>query len=626
MTGTPVGKSVNDLHGLLVFLQIDPYWAERWWKLCIFEPFNKGITKPLLDLLCKVLWRTCKRDVLDQIDIPDQKEETHWLGFSPVEEHYYRQQHIDVSRDMMTSLRRYDSYVKLSSMDRKSLSTLLLPLLRLRQACCHPQAVRGQFMSLQKSTMTMEELLDQLISKATLECEEAHRLYIASLNGLAGIDIIQEKWVEAAENYREVMRSVSEHDGKLKTDTLQKLHTVSNLAELLEAGHAGIAPTMRDTELRNEAKKLKEYYMTKYFGGVTGAKNALEPATNSVMECYSAFSNETAWYQDVIDFVEAADLEKQILKLVHEELAQFYDVVNEKEFKEIQDKYPSSRIVLYKIYEKLDDLDKKRDIVMKDMKELAESNPEQFLNAAVECHLRLSTASRKNKKKCRLCAVHDNIEIYENTLFHFVKGEIKGGKGPNRASVTAEERKTLEDAGVFMFDDQRRGTWSDSEVERLLRATLKFAKNRQGGFSGPLVEDGNNQVRLFEGLKKEFRLTRIYWRQVYDSVAGVDELNMCTMRLRLKYEDEAHTPANWFTSTTKRKAGDPDLSTRVKEKAETIYILERHEIDSQKLRLIGDKCTSQADLKRKLGQLSYLQSLKTTDYGKKVSFKYLLQI
>ena len=38
------------------------------------------------------------------------------------------------------------------------------------------------------------------------------------------------------------------------------------------------------------------------------------------------------------------------------------------------------------------------------------------------------------------------------------------------------------------------------------------------------------------------------------------------------------------------------MSARVKEKAETIYILERHELDSQKLRLIGDKCTSQAGL------------------------------
>ena len=619
VTGTPVGKSVNDLYGLLVFLQIDPYLAERWWRLCIFEPFCHGITKPLLELLCRVLWRTCKRDVLDQIDIPDQTEETHWLGFSPVEEHYYRQQHIEVSRDMITNLKRYDPTLKLSSMDRKTLSTLLQPLLRLRQACCHPQAVRGQFMSLQKSTMTMEELLEQLISKAVIDSEESHRLYIASLNGLAGIDIIEEKWLDAAENYREVLRSVTEHEGKLKTDTLQKLHTVSNLAELLEANHEGIAPTMRDSELRNEAKKLKEAYMTRYFGGVDGAKKALDPATKLVSECYGAFVNETAWYEEVISFVEAADLEKNILKLVHEELGQFYDVVNEKEYKEIQAKYPSSRIVLYKIFEKLEDFEKKREIVMAEIKELEESNPEEYLNAAVECHLRVSTASRKNKKKCKLCEVHDNIEIYENTLFHFVKGEIKGGKGPNRASVTAEERKTLEDAGVFMYDEQRRGTWSDSEVERLLRAVLKFAKNRQGGFSGPLVEDGNNQVRLFEGLKKEFRLTRIYWRQFYDNVAGVDELNMCTMRLRLKFDDEQNTPTTWFTSTAKRKQGETDLSTRVKEKVETIYILEKHEVSSQRLRLIGDKCTSHADLKKKLGQLFYLQNLKTTDYGKKVN-------
>ncbi len=32
----------------------------------------------------------------------------------------------------------------------------------------------------------MEELLDQLIKKAANETEEAHRHYIAALNGLAG--------------------------------------------------------------------------------------------------------------------------------------------------------------------------------------------------------------------------------------------------------------------------------------------------------------------------------------------------------------------------------------------------------------------------------------------------------
>ena len=39
------------------------------------------------------------------------------------------------------------------------------------------QAVRGQFVSLQKSTMTMEQLLEQMIKKVVTECEEGHRYY-----------------------------------------------------------------------------------------------------------------------------------------------------------------------------------------------------------------------------------------------------------------------------------------------------------------------------------------------------------------------------------------------------------------------------------------------------------------
>jgi len=31
------------------------------------------------------------------------------------------------------------------------------------------------------------------------------------------------------------------------------------------------------------------------------------------------------------------------MKLVHDEMSQFYDVVNEKEFKEVEAKYPNSR-------------------------------------------------------------------------------------------------------------------------------------------------------------------------------------------------------------------------------------------------------------------------------------------
>ena len=73
---------------------------------------------------------------------------------------------------------------------------------------------------------------------------------MAALNGLAGMDIIEEKFTEAVESYRTVLRWVEEHKGKIKTDSLQKLHTVTNLAEILEVGKSsGVQPTLRDDQV-----------------------------------------------------------------------------------------------------------------------------------------------------------------------------------------------------------------------------------------------------------------------------------------------------------------------------------------------------------------------------------------
>lgn len=99
-----------------------------------------------------------------------------------------------------------------------------------------------------------------------------------------------------------------------------------------------------------------------------------------------------------------------------------------------------------------------RESVTKGITNLRESPPESFLNGAVDCHLRVSAASQKNRKLCQLCLVHDEIEIYESMIFHFVKDEIRSLKGPARQTLTTDENKKLEDAGVYLLEDQRKGT------------------------------------------------------------------------------------------------------------------------------------------------------------------------
>ena len=58
--------------------------------------------------------------------------------------------------------------------------------------------------------------------------------------------------MEAVEKYREVLRSVEEHKDTLHTDSLQQLHAMYNLQEILSSKPEGVDPTLRDELLPNQ--------------------------------------------------------------------------------------------------------------------------------------------------------------------------------------------------------------------------------------------------------------------------------------------------------------------------------------------------------------------------------------
>ena len=118
-------------------------------------------------------------------------------------------------------------------------------------------------------------------------------------------------------------------------------------------------------------------------------------------------------------------------------------------------------------------------------------------------------------------------------------------------------------------------------------------------------------------------------------MAAVDELNMSTLRLRLRYDDEPVTSnrAMKRVGAAKKKNEEEDegdqeaegggdegggavegkrLANWKDDKFETIYILERFEVKSQRLKLDAEKTVSLSDFKKKHGQLMYLERLKTS--------------
>jgi SNF2 family DNA or RNA helicase len=67
VTGTPIGRSLTDLHGLFTFIREDPYTEKKWFNEILYYPYMRNDKMPLVNAVSKVLWRTAKKYVEDQV-------------------------------------------------------------------------------------------------------------------------------------------------------------------------------------------------------------------------------------------------------------------------------------------------------------------------------------------------------------------------------------------------------------------------------------------------------------------------------------------------------------------------------------------------------------------------------
>ena len=56
-----------DIYGLLLFLGVDPYCHQKWWKTLLYEPYRNGQRQALYDILAKIMWRSAKKDVVHEV-------------------------------------------------------------------------------------------------------------------------------------------------------------------------------------------------------------------------------------------------------------------------------------------------------------------------------------------------------------------------------------------------------------------------------------------------------------------------------------------------------------------------------------------------------------------------------
>eukprot|EP01128_Nolandella_sp_AFSM9_P009082 TRINITY_DN571_c0_g1_i2.p2 TRINITY_DN571_c0_g1~~TRINITY_DN571_c0_g1_i2.p2 ORF type:complete len:571 (+),score=76.08 TRINITY_DN571_c0_g1_i2:1432-3144(+) len=267
ISGTPIQKGLLDIHGICLFLGVEPHNKLVWFRKNLLFPFAdpenlKVVRTNILFLLKSLMWRNTKESV--ELALPQMSVMAHKIPFDETERYIYEQR--------LTLLRqRYDSMmVEASQKKRRPLLGSMLPaILSLRQLCCHPQLGNdtGFKPLIAKKTQTMEELLEKLIESANGKMADAQRAVMNYTSTCAALQCILENDVKALELYSEVLAKT-----EIPVDTLQKIHALTfslqswkKLAAEEVRMRAPSNPLLASAEIEKREKELtsmKEKWLT----------------------------------------------------------------------------------------------------------------------------------------------------------------------------------------------------------------------------------------------------------------------------------------------------------------------------------------------------------------------------
>jgi SNF2 family DNA or RNA helicase len=144
MTGTPMMNNIGELYSLIHFLRIKPYCHWEKFRFDFVTPLKSGHDEyrkksmKMLQALCStiMLRRTKKSDYRGKpiLKLPERTTDVEHAAFNEDEENLYK------ALETKTAV-QFNKYLKAGTVGR-SYTAILVLLLRLRQACCHPHLIK----------------------------------------------------------------------------------------------------------------------------------------------------------------------------------------------------------------------------------------------------------------------------------------------------------------------------------------------------------------------------------------------------------------------------------------------------------------------------------------------------
>eukprot|EP00250_Pteridium_aquilinum_P010690 c19568_g2_i1 orf=83-3961(+) len=595
ITGTPIQRSLDDLQGLLSFLDLQPFCDSFWWTRILKEPYEKndfGAMNFTHHYLRMFMWRSSKAHVSHELGLPSQEELLTWLTFSPIEAHFYRRQHDRCAKKTLEVMSGSITMKKPCDEDRTlthaEAAKIMHPLLSLRQACCHPQVGSSGLRSLQKLPMTMEEVLKVLVDKAKTEGEEAQRNLVGALNGLAALNILDGDVAAAVNIYREALSVTEENAEEFDVDPLQKLHVLHNLQEILstsqkdtfvaphthEGGHlsrkrqrdvCGVPRTLRDGLLGQQCQDICTKYMSSFYSKLSAAWQDYTIAHSEVcghLKDLDDMQGATWWLDALTSLPNESRPAKELVKKIKASLLDGYSISRRGHenssslalrFKDLN----GLKFILNRELDAIVDHRKKLLDSINEIDELMKNPSAEHVQRAGNC----SKCDHTQKGPlCAICEIDQVYQMYENRLFLLKSKAASIGEVVSLEDAFAAQQRLLNQkriktlkmaAGSYGLSEENLGeeasknkateiahievTRAPSETENILKLIKANMKQKMGQ---DLVVASSKHLELLEAMRKEYAQARLLATSQRMVLLALDELNMAKTRLCLKFPGE----------------------------------------------------------------------------------------
>lgn len=612
VTGTPARHDICELGELLCFLKVSPCARASRWVNEVVHPAELGAVadrERLQRILRTLMWRTCKGDVEGvELHLPEQSTQVVRLDLGPIEKYFYSDIWEQVRSDVLGQHELVESQRFLSTFSS---------LQRLRQACCHPQvgasrrhlvgdsnAARARILGRNRfrngdrvrksrkvapalaaqkraeNPMTMGEVLNSMVSRARVECQEAQRIMIAAGNGLAGVSLLENgpsSICQAVKLYREVLQLAGKSQNVCEVDRIQILHVLHNLrdahrivsslsenspseTEIDELQALGMSP--REANLDDEIEKLKRSYLMDARNRLDVAMSSSRVARNKADAlCKRLDGNRGGirggfdgfrWWSTAIGHVlEHGDPTVFLERLVRELMDAL--PINSAGVDSIAHRLTSLPAVATILSSSLDKLWDARMALLERLEELPGAKEPTLAEISESGQCRSCRAYEAQGSECAHCRAEHLLDQYERLLYHMHGPSVSEKRKYFSSSIGEGDISHLEISGNLRGDSaaitrnmtqalrpRRRPQVATfvapvrSEVERILR--ILAAVVRSGG-NADSREEMQLWFEMLEALKKEFVACKTAFDAQREFLGSCDELDQAMQRISLLDRD-----------------------------------------------------------------------------------------